>query len=177
MIVRKHRMRRRPEASHSKFTRDAAIESLPADLDTCVQREPAHTPHQQCNGAASRRVGAETLGALSCLCRAFQHPLRPRHPRAVCRVSSSTRRAATAIPYDSRLALRLHPDKNERQRDSAPKESACSEGERRDNARLKRGPRDHAPNEWIGLGAEHPLPKQTRVRKVLGRSLGLFWPS
>ena len=41
----------------------------------------------------------------------------------------------------------------------------------------QRGPRDHAPNEWIGLGAEHSLPKETRVRTVLGRSLGLFWPS
>ena len=173
MIVRKHRMRRRPEASHSKFTGDRVAAGRPRHL--CAARTCPHAPPavQRCCKSSDWR-GDPRRAQLPVPCISAPSPSAPRAGR---RASSSTRRAATAIPYDSRLALRLHPDNNERQRDSAPKESACSEGERRDNARLKRGPRDHAPNEWIGLGAEHPLPKQTRVRKVLGRSLGLFWPS
>ena len=158
-------MRRRPEASHSKFTGDRVAAGRPRHL--CAARTCPHAPPavQRCCKSSDWR-GDPRRAQLPVLCTSAPSP--SRHPRAVCRVSSSTRRAATAIPYDSRLALRLHPDKNERQRDSAPKESAWTEGERRDNARRKRGSAGRATTlrmSGLDLGLSTPFPK----KRVCGR--------
>ena len=163
-------MRRRPEASHSKFTGDRVAAGRPRHL--CAARTCPHAPpavQRCCKSSGWRGDPRRAQLPLPCISALGTH--------ARC-VGCPAQHAATAIPYDSRLALRLHPDKNERQRDSAPKESAWTEDERRDNARLKAAARDQPTTlrmSGFGLGAEHSLPK--RVRTVLGRSLGLFWPS